>query len=340
MALTGKTTYFGEPDMALTGKTTYFGGPEESLSTPQVTKYYTPPVDYSGFNFGVLGAPGVAYMPQDLAGYTPPNFGNTSGGTGIDGFTSGGTGIGGLMGALAPYPTGDSMPLPLAMITPTNRNVGALTPSDYSGTTTYFGGASEQPTTQTTDTEPGFFKRAVSGIEKAGETLDKNKLLARLLGGGLTAGVGAIMGNRGQQAATRLQSDLAKLGATQRQEGQALVAAAQRGELTAPQMQQLEAFRARQAQALASRGLSGGTAEQQLAGQVENMRQQFLQQNLQQGFSLLQIGDQYTQQAITAGYNASQAAQDASGRFYSAALQALGAMPSQQPVTNSAQGAR
>jgi len=167
-------------------------------------------------------------------------------------------------------------------------------------------------------------------LERAGSYLDKNPMLAKLLGGGLTAGLGSIMGARGQAAAGRLQKDLGKLGATQREEGQRLVAAAQRGELTAPQQQQLEAFRAQQAQALSSRGITGGTAAQQLDAQIENMRQQLLQQNLQTGLALLQVGDSYTQQAITAGYGADQAAQNTAGRFYSAALQTLGAMPAQQ----------
>ena len=167
-------------------------------------------------------------------------------------------------------------------------------------------------------------------LERAGSYLDRNPTLAKLLGGGLTAGLGSIMGARGQAAAGRLQKDIGKLGATQREEGQRLVAAAQRGELTAPQQQQLEAFRAQQAQALSSRGITGGTAAQQLDAQIENMRQQLLQQNLQTGLALLQVGDAYTQQAISAGYNADQTAQNTAGRFYSAALQALGAMPAQQ----------
>jgi len=170
---------------------------------------------------------------------------------------------------------------------------------------------------------PDFFQRA-------SKYFDERPLLAKLLGGGLTAGLGSIMGARGQAAAGRLQKDIGKLGATQREEGQRLVAAAQRGELTAPQQQQLEAFRAQQAQALSSRGITGGTAAQQLDAQIENMRQQLLQQNLQTGLALLQVGDQYTQQAISAGYNADQTAQNTAGRFYSAALQALGAMPAQQ----------
>jgi K+-sensing histidine kinase KdpD len=144
------------------------------------------------------------------------------------------------------------------------------------------------------------------------------------------------MGARGQAAAGRLQKDIGKLGATQREEGQRLVAAAQRGELTAPQQQQLEAFRAQQAQALSSRGISGGTAAQQLDAQIENMRQQLLQQNLQTGLALLQVGDQYTQQAITAGYNADQTAQNTAGRFYGAALQAIGAIPGQGIQTKGA----
>ena len=167
-------------------------------------------------------------------------------------------------------------------------------------------------------------------LERAGDYLNKNPMLAKLLGGGLTAGLGSIMGARGQAAAGRLQKDIGKLGATQREEGQRLVAAAQRGELTAPQQQQLEAVRAQQAQARASRGITGGTAAQQDEAAIENLRQQMLQQNLQTGLALLQVGDSYTQQAITAGYNADQTAQNTAGRFYSAALQALGAMPAQQ----------
>ena len=170
-------------------------------------------------------------------------------------------------------------------------------------------------------------------LERAGDYLNKNPMLAKLLGGGLTAGLGSIMGARGQAAAGRLQKDLGKLGATQREEGQRLVAAAQRGELTAPQQQQLEAFRAQQAQALSSRGISGGTAAQQLDAQIENLRQQLLQQNLQQGLALLQVGDAYTQQAITAGYNASQNAQNTAANFYNQALRTFGGQSNQQAYT-------
>ena len=269
---------------------------------------------------------------RDTGGYTPIDFGAITQGAGGGGFQLPAGGIAEIPGLQAPSPVQLPGGIPSLRGADAYTGAGFKLPQLPAGPVAAATGAPGVAATAPQQ-EPGM-------LEKAGQYLQQNPLLSKLLGAGLTGGLGAIMSGRGQQAATRLQSDLAKLGATQRQQGQALVAAAQRGELTAPQQQQLEAFRAQQAQALASRGLSGGTAEQQLAGQVENMRQQLLQQNLQQGLQLLQIGDAYTQQAITAGYNASQAAQNTSGRFYSAALQALGAMPSQQPVTNAAQGVR
>jgi len=282
--------YFG-------GKTSYFGGAGEYA--PEISTYTAPPIDYSQINFGVPGQAGVSYLPADVAQFAPqPNV------TGLrPGYD---------MNALSVYPTTGA---PLSMITPAGRGVAAApTPPVEAGLPS---GRAAAPQEQNL-------------LQRAGSYLDKNPLLAKLLGGGLTAGLGGIMGARGQAAAGRLQKDIGKLGATQREEGQRLVAAAQRGELTAPQQQQLEAFRAQQAQALSSRGITGGTAAQQLDAQIENMRQQLLQQNLQTGLALLQVGDAYTQQAITAGYNADQTAQNTAGRFYGAALQALGAMPAQQ----------
>jgi len=284
--------YFG-------GKTSYFGGAGEY--TPEITRYTAPPIDYSQINFGVPGQAGVSYLPSDLTQFAPQPD--------VTQFRPGYE-----MSALPVYPTTGA---PLAMITPPGRGVTAApTPPAQAGL------PAARPT-EPTDKDLDFFQRA-------GKYFDDRPALAKLLGGGLTAGLGSIMGARGQAAAGRLQTDLGKLGATQREEGQRLVAAAQRGELTAPQQQQLEAVRAQQAQARASRGISGGTAAQQDEAIIENLRQQLLQQNLQQGLALLQVGDQYTQQAITAGYNADQAAQNTAGRFYGAALQALGAMPAQQ----------
>ena len=283
--------YFG-------GKTSYFGGAGEYA--PEFSTNAAPPIDYSNINFGVPGQAGVSYMPADVAQPNVPRL--------RPGYE---------MSALPAYPTTGA---PLSMLTSAGRGVTtAPTAPVEAGLPS---GAPSAPAGQ------GPQDRNM--LERAGDYLNKNPMLAKLLGGGLTAGLGSIMGARGQAAAGRLQGDLGKLGATQRQQGQALVAAAQRGELTAPQQQQLEAFRAQQAQALSSRGITGGTAAQQLDAQIENMRQQLLQQNLQTGLALLQVGDQYTQQAITAGYNADQTAQNTAGRFYSAALQTLGAMPTQQ----------
>lgn len=268
---------------------------------------------------------------RDTGGYTPIDFGALTSGAGRGGFQLPAGGLPELPGLQAPAPVQLPGGIPSMRGADAYTGAGFRLPQLAAGPVAAATGAPSVGAPAAPQ-EPGLLDRAQTYLQQ-------NPLVAKLLGAGLTGGLGAIVSGRGQQAATNLQKDLAKLGATQRQQGQALVASAQRGELTAPQMQQLEAFRAQQAQALAGRGLTGGTAEQQLTAQVENMRQQLLQQNLQQGLQLLQIGDAYTQQAITAGYNASQAAQNTSGRFYSAALQALGAMPTQQTATP-AQGVR
>jgi len=266
---------------------------------------------------------------QDTGRYTPIDFGAITQGAGRGGFQLPAGGYAELPGLQAPSPVN------IPQYVPQGRTADAYTGAGFRVSNALLNQVAPGPVAAATGA-PGVgapeTPKDKGFLERAQTFANQNPLLMRLLGGVGTAGLGAIMGGRGQQAATNLQKDLGKLGATQRAEGQRLVAAAQRGELTAPQQQQLEAFRAQQAQALASRGLTGGTAAQQLEGQIENMRQQLLAQNLQQGLALLQIGDQYTQQAITAGYNASQAAQDTSGRFYTAALQALGAIPSQQPA--------
>ena len=304
--------YFG-------GKTSYFGGAGEYA--PEFSTNAAPPIDYSNINFGVPGQAGVSYLPDQFQ-----------------------------------LPTGGA-PEPFAVRVP-SRSAADVINSSFSPYGIQPGGgflrtaataAGGPQAAIPAGAEPGAgigdaFERMAekvganipaqdpNALQRLDQYFKANPMLAKLLGGGLTAGLGAIMGARGQAAAGRLQKDIGKLGATQRQQGQALVAAAQRGELTAPQQQQLEAFRAQQAQALSSRGITGGTAAQQLDAQIENMRQQLLQQNLQTGLALLQVGDQYTQQAITAGYNASQNAQNTAANFYNQALRTFGGQSNQSPV--------
>lgn len=285
--------------------------------------------DIGGGGGGFTGTGGIGFKAPSIpdvgpgynaGSYTPLDFSNL--------YAGGGGGFqlpqGGMpdLGGFQPPPVNIPQYIPNARTADAYTGAGFRMPGLPAGPVDAATGALARPAGQVPQDR--------NMLERAGSYLDKNPMLAKLLGGGLTAGLGSIMGARGQAAAGRLQKDLGKLGATQREEGQRLVAAAQRGELTAPQQQQLEAFRAQQAQALSSRGITGGTAAQQLDAQIENMRQQLLQQNLQTGLALLQVGDSYTQQAISAGYNADQTAQNTAGRFYGAALQALGAMPAQQ----------
>jgi len=94
----------------------------------------------------------------------------------------------------------------------------------------------------------------------------------------------------------------------------------------------LQACEAQQRQALSSRGITGGTAEQQLGLSVERERQRLLSENLNQALQLLNIGDAATANAIRSGLAASQEASRAGAGFYASALQTLGAIPTPQQV--------
>ena len=286
------------------GKTSYFGGAGEY--SPQTFNYKAPPTfDYSNIDFGVPGKSGFSYTPQQAMQFEPPRSNVMAGINPVS-----------AMASMPSYPI-QSAP-PSAMVTNVGRTTMPISAPALSS------GAVDQATGASGGADKSFLQRAEAFAKE-------NPTLMRLLGSVGTAGIGSLLSGQAQRSAGQLQKQLSPLGKTQREEGQRLVAAAQRGELTAPQQQQLDAFKAQQAQALASRGLSGGTAEQQLMGQVEAMRQQMLQQNLQTGLQLLGIGDSYTQQAVTAGYNASRDAQALSANFYNQALRTFGGQSDQVP---------
>jgi hypothetical protein len=162
--------------------------------------------------------------------------------------------------------------------------------------------------------------------EDVSKFLDKNPALVKALGLGITGVGGLIRSRQGAKEAESVRSDLAALGKNYRQQGQEFLTKAQTGELTAPQQQQLQAAQAQLAQQASARG---GVASQQTATQIEALRQQFVQQNMNSALQLLGIADQYEANAIKAGYSASKDAQAAADKFYSAMGQFL-VPPSQQ----------
>ena len=111
----------------------------------------------------------------------------------------------------------------------------------------------------------------------------------------------ALMARKAQAGAQRGAEQIRQVGAPYAQRGLAEQSAAQRGELTPVGQQQLEALRARAAQAGVARG-GVGVAQQQRA--EEDLRQRLNAARESFGLQLSQIGDKYTMDAIKAGMQA------------------------------------
>jgi hypothetical protein len=111
----------------------------------------------------------------------------------------------------------------------------------------------------------------------------------------------ALMANKARAGAQRGAEQIRQVGAPYAQRGLAEQSAAQRGELTPVGQQQLDAMRARAAQAGVSRG-GVGIAQQQRA--EEDLRQRLNAARESFGLQLSQMGDKYTMDAIKAGMQA------------------------------------
>lgn len=154
------------------------------------------------------------------------------------------------------------------------EQMGAATPGQAAGTT------------QFSPKEKGFW-----------DALSPQQKLQFALSGGLT-GLSAILGQRGIKQAQQAKREIADIGAPYRQQGQEMISAAQRGELTPAGQQTLQAARARLAQDVTRRG---GAGAQQTETQLANLRNNLLQQQYQYGLKVASIGDQYAARAIQTG---------------------------------------
>jgi len=117
------------------------------------------------------------------------------------------------------------------------------------------------------------------------------------LGGGL-GGLGVLQARKASQQAQAAKRDIAALGAPYQQQGQDLIAAAQRGELTPANQQALQAASAQLQQGIAQRG---GVGVAQAAQTLANLQNNMLQQQYTYGLQVAQIGDQYAQRAVQVG---------------------------------------
>ena len=125
------------------------------------------------------------------------------------------------------------------------------------------------------------------------------------LGAGLQGLAGILTarnaGSQGQQAKNQLQA----LATPYQAQGAQQVSAAQAGQLSTASQQAYQAAQARAAQAAASGGISGAGVVQ-VNAQLENLRQQLLQGDLNIGLQIQSIGDKIAQGAIQAGVQADQ----------------------------------
>jgi hypothetical protein len=144
------------------------------------------------------------------------------------------------------------------------------------------------------------------------------------------AGVTGLFGARQARAARRDAGAAAEeqraLGRPYQEQGRQLQAAAQRGELSPVAQQSLQALRARLAQGAQSRG---GVGAAQAMQQMETFRQQLLQQQMDFGLKLAQIGDQYVAGAIRTGLQADQYVNNLTNQFFTNMARTLFSQPSQ-----------
>ena len=137
--------------------------------------------------------------------------------------------------------------------------------------------------------------------------------LARL---GLVGGLGLFGASQARKAGTQTQA------ATQEQkaiaqpyteQGQQLVGAAQRGELTPASQQVLAAYKAQQAQGVATRG---GVGQQQADAATAALYNSLLDNQYKYGLQVMQIGDNIGLGAIRSGLQLDQQLQATTNNFY------------------------
>jgi hypothetical protein len=74
---------------------------------------------------------------------------------------------------------------------------------------------------------------------------------------------------------------------------------------------------------MASSGVTGGTAQQQLEANLQQQASAFAQQNIDQGMKLMGISDEYIMKAMNTGYAESKDAQSLAQDFYRSIAQFL-----------------
>ncbi len=158
--------------------------------------------------------------------------------------------------------------------------------------------------------------------------LGKPDTLGRL---GLVGALGAYGAMQGKQAATQnaeATSQKSAIAAPYQQQGQQLISAAQRGELTPANQQVIQQQRARLAQAASN---MGGVGQQQIENQISSLTSQLIQNQYQYGLQVMQIGDNIELGAINTQLQLDQQLTQANKSFYTSLAQLAAGSPMYVP---------
>jgi hypothetical protein len=165
---------------------------------------------------------------------------------------------------------------------------------------------------------PGEVAKPEQGIpSKIGDYLSSEKGLNTLARLGLTGALGAFGATQARKAGGQTQAATQETKAIAQpytEQGKTLVGAAQRGELTPQSQQVLAAYKAQQAQGVATRG---GVGQQQADAATANLYNNLLDNQYKYGLQIMQIGDNITLGAIKSGLQLDQQLQQTTNNFYS-----------------------
>ena len=188
------------------------------------------------------------------------------------------------------------------------RQVGPATPTltPTSPVTPGVVSPEQQAVAPTKQDQTSFGDKALKAITDPGT-------LARL---GLVGALGAYGASTARKAGTQTQAATAEQKAIAQpytEQGKALVGAAQRGELTPQSQQALAAYKAQQAQSVATRG---GVGQQQADAAIANLYNNLLDNQYNYGLKIMQIGDNIALGAIRSGMQLDQQLQQSTNNFY------------------------
>ena len=191
-------------------------------------------------------------------------------------------------------------------------------------------------------TPPSLTQRAgdvLSAIKAGGsdilDYLNKHPELAKLGISGAGALLTARQAKQGAQQVQEATTQQKALASPYQKQGAEAQRAALAGELTPQGTQALQAARAQLAQGVEQRG---GVGVAQAQAQLENLRQNLLQQQLDYGIKLSSIGDNIAIGAIRTGLQADQAVNQLTNSMYSNMFAIASGLSPQQIRTQATQG--